>query len=253
MVKVTTTLVLGGTGATGQLLIQHLLQKNQNVKTIVRSKDKLLHESLGGFAFDSNKLTVIEGTVLDMSEEEVKSSLYGCDAVVSCLGHNLTMKGVYGKPRKLVTDSIQKVCNVVQQMGSNTQSPKFILMGSDGVANPDGSDDVRSIGDRIVIALLRLLLPPHVDNEAAAEYLSKSVGKTNSKLEWVIVRPSDLIDAAEVSEYEVCPKPIGSLFGSAETSRVNVAAFMGELILQESTWKEWLFKAPVVLNARMMN
>ncbi len=250
MGKTTTTLVLGGTGATGQLLIRQLIEKDQNVKTIVRSKDKLLNECLGDVACNINndKLTVIEGAILKMSDDEVKSYIDGCDAVVSCLGHNLTMKGMYGKPRKLVKDSLQKICDVVKQLNS-TKIPKIILMGSDGVANPDGSDDVRSIGDRIILSILRVLLPPHVDNEAAAEYLSQTIGTGNPKLQWVVVRPSDLIDA-DVSGYDLLSKPSGSLFGSAETSRANVAAFMSKLILEEDDWEKWLFQFPVILNKK---
>ena len=36
-----TTLVLGASGATGRLLVQHLLARGQHVKVIVRSPDKL--------------------------------------------------------------------------------------------------------------------------------------------------------------------------------------------------------------------
>lgn len=244
----TTTLVLGATGATGSLLVRQLIEKNQNVKAVVRSKEKLITECLGDFAYDSSKLTVVEGTILEMSDDELKDILRGCDAAVSCLGHNLTMQGVYKDSHTLVRDSIARICNAVQQLNLNlAKSTKFILMGSDGVANPDGSDDARSCGERSVLSCIRLVLPPHVDNEAAAAYLYDSIGKEASKVEWVIVRPSDLIDA-EVSEYEVVPKPTGSLFGGIGTSRANVAAFMCELLLHEESWKKWLFQSPVVLN-----
>lgn len=248
MVAAMKILILGGTGATGRLLVKQLLEKDQNVVAIVRSKEKLLQECFGDFAVDSTKLSVIEGTFLQMSDEEVKASMDGCDAVVSCLGHNMTMKGIYGKPRKLVKDSIKRVCDIIKQRNS-PKSTKLILMGSDGVANPDGSDDIRSIGDRILLGLLRLLLPPLVDNEAATQYLCEAVGKHTPQVQWSIVRPSDLIDA-DVSRYEIVPKPTGSLFGAAETSRANVAAFMCELILQEKSWQEWMFKLPVVVNSK---
>ena len=242
-------LILGGTGATGRLLVKQLLEKDQNVVAIVRSKEKLLEECLGNFAVDSTKLSVIEGTFLEMSDDEAKASIHGCDAVVSCLGHNLTMKGIYGKPRKVVRDSIKRVCDIIQKEQNSPESKKLILMGSEGVANPDGSDDVRSIGDRILLGLLRLLVPPVVDNEAATQYLCEVVGKHTPQVQWTIVRPSELIDA-DVSRYEIVPKPNGSLFGAAETSRANATAFMCELILQEKSWNEWLFKLPVVVNSK---
>merc|ERR1711976_73999 len=145
-------------------------------------------------------------------------------------------------------DSLQRVCEYVREM--DTKHPKIILMGTVGVPNPDGSDDARSLGDRMILGMCRLLLPPHTDNEAAAKYLGKGAGSDNPELlQWVIVRPDDLIDG-EVSEYEIVPKPTGSLFGSAETTRANVAAFMCELILDEKVWNEWLFQAPVVHNVK---
>jgi len=33
----------------------------------------------------------------------------GCDAVVSCLGHRLTLKGVFGRPQFLCRDATQLV------------------------------------------------------------------------------------------------------------------------------------------------
>jgi len=33
----------------------------------------------------------------------------GCDAVASCLGHNLTFKRLFGKPRRLVTDAVRRL------------------------------------------------------------------------------------------------------------------------------------------------
>lgn len=239
-------LVLGGTGATGKHVIKQLLEKGNQVQAIVRSKEKLislLPEELQG----SNGLTIIESTVLEMSNEELTSITKGCEAVVCCLGHNMTMKGMFGEPRMLVKDSIQRVSDVMKQNHSSSQPTKFILMGTIGAANPDGSEDERPRGERIVLALLRLLIPPVVDNEEAAKYLSKTIGEKDPTLEWVVVRPDDLLDG-DVSEYQTFSKPEGSLFGGGQTTRSNVAAFMCELILNDTMWKKWLFKMPVLRN-----
>lgn len=241
----TKTLILGGTGATGKHLVSQLLEKNQEVRVIVRSKVRLM-ESLTDYA-KQGKLTIFEGTALDMEDDEFEKCVEGCDAVVSCLGHRLTCSGIYGEPRKLVTDTIQKVCDTVTKV-QPSKPVKVILMGTNGAPNPDGSDDVRSLGERIVLSLIRLLLPPHVDNEAAAEYLGKTVGTESSKVAWCVVRPDDLIDG-DVSEYKVEPRATGSLFGGGETSRSNVAAFMTELILKDSVWGTWKYKMPVLRNA----
>lgn len=239
-------LVLGGTGATGKHVIKQLLENGKSVKAIVRSKEKLislLPEELQG----NNGLTIVESTVLEMSDEELTSITRGCEAIVCCLGHNLTMKGVFCEPRMLVKDTIQRVCDVVKQNHSSSQSTKFILMGTIGAANPDGSEDERPLGERLILGLLRLFVPPVVDNEEAAKYLSKTICEKEPTLEWVVVRPDDLLDG-DVSEYQTSPKPEGSLFGGGQTTRSNVAAFMCELILNETLWKKWLFKMPVLRN-----
>ena len=102
---------------------------------------------------------------------------------------------------------------------------------------------------RFVIGLLRLLLPPHVDNEQAADYLRSIVGQNDSAIEWAAVRPDGLIDESEVSEYEVHPSPIRSaIFDAGKTSRINVAHFMAELITDDQTWNQWKGQMPVIYN-----
>ena len=241
----TTTLVLGATGATGKHVVRQLLEKGHTVRAIARSKTKML-ELLTDVT--QERLTIIEGSALDMSNEELEDCVQGCDAVVSCLGHNLTFSGVYGNPRKLVTDTAKRLCETIQKRQSSTPV-KFILMGTVGAANPDGSDNIRSLSERITLTALRWLLPPHNDNEQAAVYLSNNIGRENPCIEWVVVRPDNLLDG-EVSEYEIFDKPQASLFSGAETTRANVAAFICKLILNEDegTWEEWKYRMPVVQN-----
>ena len=63
------------------------------------------------------------------------------------------------------------------------------------------------------------------------------------------VRPDNLINADEVTEYEVHPSPIRSaIFKAGKTSRINVAHFMAELITDENTWAKWWGQMPVVYN-----
>ncbi len=54
-----------------------------------------------------------------------------------------------------------------------------------------------------MIWLLRLLLPPHIDNEAAADYLRTEIGQNNTDIEWAAVRPDNLTHEGQVTEYEV--------------------------------------------------
>ena len=191
-----TTLVVGASGATGRLLVEHMLNRGQNVKVIVRSPDKL-PEVLK----DRDKLSVIRASVLELSDAEMSQHVSGCCAVASCLGHNMSLKGLYGHPRRLVTDATRRLCKAIK--ANKPEEPtRFVLMNTAGNSNRDLHEPI-SFGQKCVIRLLRLLLPPHVDNEKAADYLRTKVGQHDKAIEWVAVRPDGLTDEDRVTEYEV--------------------------------------------------
>jgi hypothetical protein len=174
-------------------------------------------------------------------------NLNGCNAVVSCLGHNLTFKGIFGKPRLLVTDTLKCICRAIKS-NETEDTVKVILMNTTGNSNRD-IPETPPLSQRIVIAMLRALLPPHVDNEKAADFLRTQIGQNDKAIEWVAVRPDALTDEKEVTEYNVYTSPIRNpIFNSGATSRINVGNFMAELILNESTWVKWKGHMPVVYN-----
>jgi len=237
-----TIFVVGATGATGRLLVEHLLARGRHVKVIVRSPDKI-----PAILRNHDRLSVIRGSVLDLSDAEMAQHLNGCRAAVSCLGHELTLKGIYGHPRRLVTDAARRLCNAIK--ANKSEKPvKFVLMNTAGNSNRDLHEQI-SFGQRYVIGLLRLLLPPHVDNEKAADYLRTVIGQNDSAIEWAVVRPDSLTNETNVTGYEVHPSPTRSaLFDPGVTSRINVASFMADLITDNDTWKKWKGQMPVVYN-----
>jgi hypothetical protein len=70
-----------------------------------------------------------------------------------------------------------------------------------GVRNPE-LGETRNWYERGLLFLLRQCLPPHRDNEAAAEYLNRGIGNRNKHIEWCSVGPDSLINA-EISPYEI--------------------------------------------------
>ena len=80
-----TTLVVGATGATGRLLVEQLLSRGEEVRAIVRSPEKLPEAIL-----NDDRLTVIEASILDLSDSEMAQHVKWCRAVASCQGHNLS-------------------------------------------------------------------------------------------------------------------------------------------------------------------
>lgn len=237
-----TTLIVGASGATGRLLVQELLNRGQKVKVVVRSPD-----SLDEAVKTHENLSVIQASILDFSDAEMVRHVQGCSAVASCLGHNLNLQGMFGAPRRLVTDATRRLCNAIR--ASEPGAPvKFVLMNTAGNSNRDLDEPV-SFGQKCVIGLLRLLLPPHVDNENAADYLRTNVGRADPVIEWAVVRPDGLVDETEVTDYEIYRSPIRSaIFDAGKTSRINVAHFMDKLIHDNDTWEMWKGRMPVIYN-----
>ena len=237
-----TTLVLGASGATGRLLVEQLLNRGQNVKIVVRSPD-----TLPEIVKRHDNLSIIHASVLDLSDTEMTQHVNGCNALASCLGHNLSFKGMYGPPRRLVTDATRRLCGAIK--ANKPKEPvKFVLMNTAGNSNRDLHEQI-SFGQKCVVGLLRLLLPPHADNENAADYLRTQVGQDDGSIEWAVVRPDTLIDDSETTEFEVHPSPTRSaIFDAGLTSRINVGYFMADLITDDDTWKKWKGKMPVIYN-----
>lgn len=237
-----TTLVVGASGATGRHLVNQLLEKEHEVKVIVRSSAKLPEHWKNNRA-----LNIIEATVLEISEDEMAEHIKDCSGVASCLGHNMTWKGLFGEPKKLVTDTVQLLCNAIRK-NEPDRPIRIALMNTTGNLNRDLKEP-NSIIQRIVIVLLRLLLPPHVDNEKAADYLRTTIGQKDNFIEWVAVRPYGLINEDKLSEYEVFPSPSKpAIFDPRKARRINVGHFMAELITNNDLWNKWKGQMPVILD-----
>jgi len=237
------TVVVGATGATGRLLVEQLINRGETVVAIVRSAERL-PERLRSH----DNVSVVEANLLDLSDAETAEYVKGCTAIASCLGHNLTLRGVFGPPRKLVRDAVAKLCSAIGAVNPGHKT-KFVLMNTTAYGNPD-SDDPAPIPRRLVIWLLRHLLPPQSDNEQAADYLRIEIGRDHEDIDWVAVRPDTLVDEDEVTEHEEYPSPTRDpVFNAGKTSRINVAHFMAELIMDNDAWAEWRGRMPVIYNS----
>lgn len=236
------TLVVGATGATGKHLVEQLLLQGHFVKAFVR-EGSALPESIR----NHERLTVISGSVLDISDNELLTLVQDCGAIASCLGHNISFKGLFLPPRKLVRDATRRLCEAAQ-VHKSAAPLKFVLMNTVAVRNLDLNEKI-TLKHRIVISILRLLLPPHSDNESAANYLRTIIGQNDPQIEWVAVRPSGLIDEAEVSMYDAHPSPQRDpIFEDGQISRINVGHFMAELIDNQERWDQWKGQMPAIYN-----
>ena len=234
-------LIVGATGKTGLRLVTQLLAEGHSVTAIVRTAEKLPQNIR-----NHENLSITTSTILDMNYEDVIKHVENRDAIVSCLGHTVDFRGLFGHPRRLVSDSVHRLCQAVQT--NNPSNPvKLLLMSSVGCRNPDAEEKI-SFAQLCVIGLLRLLVPPHSDNEKAANYLRTMIGQNHSYIEWAAIRPDDLIEDDEVTPYSIHSSPIRSIFNAGKTSRINVAHFIVQLITDTGTWSKWKGRMPVIYN-----
>lgn len=237
-----TTMILGASGATGKHLVQQFIALGHNVKVVLRPTSIVPDD------WQNNKnVNIITATIHEMTVDEMAVHLKDCNAVASCLGHNLSLKGMYGEPKKLVTNAVRLVCD--SYLKSNLLKPlKFVLMNTAGNSNRDLNEHI-SNRQKMMVALIRSLLPPHRDNEEASDYLRLMIGQNHPSIQWVVVRPDALIDEEKVTEYSLHTSPARSaIFNPGKTSRINVGRFMASLILYEEIWRKWKGQMPVVYN-----
>ena len=234
--------VAGATGATGKLLVRFLLQQDHQIIAVVRSSERLPQD-----VRTHKNITLVQASLLDLTNDELQELVSSCGAVASCLGHNMTFKGMFGQPRLLVTEACRRLCQAIIA-NQNSRPVRYVLMNTVGNRNRDLKEEI-SFKEKLLVGLMRVLLPPQRDNEQAAEYLRREIGQDHPAVEWAAVRPEGLINDEEVSEYSLHPSPTRSaIFDSGITSRINVAHFMARLATDDKLWAEWKGQMPVISN-----
>ena len=194
-----TIAVFGGTGKTGRHVVQLALAAGHKVKVLARDPDKIPP------AFG---LEFVAGDALDGGR--VMATLTGCDAAVVALGN------VKGGP----VDVCSRVTDHIVQAATKTGTKTVVAMTSLGVG--DSRDDVpwifRVIGD--------LFLKKVMHDKLIQE------GKLrDSGLDWVVVRPSGLLDTPATGNAltgtgkMMKSFPAGRL-PKGQVTRADVAAFL---------------------------
>jgi nucleoside-diphosphate-sugar epimerase len=237
-----TVLLVGGTGRTGRRVLEQLVARGVRVRAIVRST-----RGLPPGTAENPLVTLVEGSLLDLPDQVLQGHLRGCDAVVSCLGHTLSLRGVLGPPHDLVTRATTRLCRALEALRP-ARPARFILMTSVSVHRPGRLDTRRGTFERAFLWVLRGLLPPARDNQRAADFLQERIGPASPFVQWAVVRPDTLL-GGEVSEYVAHEGLVNSLSAPGQTTMANVAHFMCELATDAKAWAAWQGKAPVVVDA----
>ena len=83
-------LVVGASGKTGINVVKQLLELGHSVHVIVRTTNKISKDIL-----QNHNINIIKASILDIKKEEMLNLVRGSDAIISCLGHNLSFKGIF--------------------------------------------------------------------------------------------------------------------------------------------------------------
>jgi putative NADH-flavin reductase len=180
--------VIGGSGRTGQHLIDQAIARGHDVTALVRRENALRPQ---------DHLQLIMG---DASRpEDVAAFLDGHDAVLSCLGHR----------RHADTHLLHDAADALLDAMACTGVSRCMFV----------SQALLFASHNPLTGLLRLVLANHVADSTAMEHLIEL-----SDTDWTIVRPPRLRDGGTPHGYKV---EAGALpGGSLSLERADLAAFM---------------------------
>ena len=204
-------LIIGGTGGTGQLIVQEARARGHDVVALVRSPEK---------AARLGQVHLVAGDATD--EPTLAAALEGCDAVISALGTPMS-------PFKEVTVLSTATTALINAMESRNVRRLICITGM-------GAGDSKGHGgfvfDRIFNPLM--LRKVYVDKNRQ-ESLIRS-----SHLQWIIIRPSVLNDKPATGRVRALTDL--SSFHGGSISRADVAKFT----VDQLTDDQFLKRTPLI-------
>lgn len=204
--------IFGGTGKTGQHLVAQALDAGHEVVALARTPSK--------FTLQNDKLTVVQGGVLDRNA--VEQVIQGADAVLSVLGPSSN------KPEFTISKGMD---NILAAMKANNVQRLVISAGA-GVRDPQ---DKPGLIDRVASVALNI-----ISKNVVAD-MKQVVEKVRaSDRDWTIVRVPMLTDQPAQGTLKV--GYVGDI--TPRISREDMAAFM----LKQVELSEHLHKAPAISN-----
>jgi putative NADH-flavin reductase len=202
-------LIIGATGATGQILIREGLAQGHEITALARNPSAV--------ASEDQRPRVLEGNALDASSLE--AAVAGQDAVLSVLGTRSI------RPTTLFSESTHNLISAMDKHGVRR------LVCITGVGVSDSKGHVGFLYDRIIRPFIVKNI--YEDKERQEEAIKRS------DLDWVIVRPAQLTDEPAKGKYGVF---LGGSYKVKKISRVDVATFM----LAQLTDDTYVHKTPVI-------
>lgn len=209
--------MLGSTGFTGRVLLEKALDAGHEVRTLVRSPDKL-----GSFR---ERVKVVEGTIFQ--PRALEATVAGTEAVLSTVG----------PPQKNPGDPAPYEEAMKHLVAAMEKHGVRRLVHIGGSVHPGGENESWPIGRR----LLRLVLNTIWKSGLAAKHLEWEVLKA-SAIDWTLVRPPRIVKGESIGRLEADERQIASL-------QVNVGD-LADFMLDQLTSTEWVRKAPLVATGK---
>ncbi|WP_136032058.1 NAD(P)-dependent oxidoreductase [Microbacterium sp. PF5] len=190
--------VLGGTGRTGSLLVDDLLERGQQVVMLVRDAKKA--------AMVADRVTLIEGDVRD--PDAVARTIDGANAIASALGP-------VGKDATLLRDT----AGIVTSAMAEAHISRYVGISVAGLTLPA---DRKRPRDKVISWLLNRL-----GGELAKDKIEEYSAWAHSGLDWTLARVPRLIDGP-LSELDVDPHVSGR---RTTLTRANLARFLCDAVV----------------------
>jgi putative NADH-flavin reductase len=206
--------ILGSTGFLGKVVLEKALESNYQVKTLVRTPNKL-----GEY---KDKVEYIEGSVAEA--DKLEKAVSETEVVISTIGPPMKNPG----DPELYRKSMENLVTILEKRNIK----RYIHIG--GAAHLGGENENWSMGRKILRLVLKTIAKPVL----VAKQLEWEVLK-NSKLEWTLVRPPGIMK-------EVF-KGRGTIADEKNLSRTKVnVEDLAVFIVEQITSKDWIRKAPLV-------
>jgi nucleoside-diphosphate-sugar epimerase len=214
-------LVLGGTGASGNLIIRECLQADHIVVVYARSPEKLPED----ISKDS-RVVVIKGSLED--EEALAKSMEGVQAVLSALGPS-TSRGPFHPSNTPLAHAYSRIIRIMH--AHNVK--RLLALGTASIADPN--DKFSAIFWALVNGVKTLAYNAYKDVVAIGD----TIRGDGEELIWTIARVP-LLTTSESKD--VIAGYIGDGKVGTSLPRAAFAAFM----VKELEMNEWTRKAPMI-------
>lgn len=205
--------VFGGTGRTGQLVVEQALAAGHSVTLLARNPAKM--------TLQHPALAVVAGDVQDTAAVEL--ALQGAQAVISVLGPTSN------EPVFAVSHGMEHILRAMQRQGTR----RLIISAGAGVGD---AQDAPGLFNHLMNFLLKTVAKNvYLDMQKTVDLVRAS------KLDWTVVRVPMLVDGPQTGSVRV--GYVGKGMGPRIT-RADMAAFL----LQQVSEERYLCQSPAISN-----